>query len=120
MHKKHEKITFVPVRPVANGQTVLIQVGEGTIWAQPNGGSLRAPVGTLIHWSCREPFSICFTQLGGAPQPWPSPKVTEVDGMYQATSEPPEFPRDASGPYYSYTVSVGDLTLDPIVIVDKT
>jgi hypothetical protein len=110
--------TFAPIHFADNVQTVLIQSGDGTLWAQPNGGALHTWPGTVVRWICKEPFSISFKQQGGPPQPLPDPKVTQVGGMFQCELEPKSY-NGGFGPYYEYTVRVGELTLDPIIIVDK-
>jgi hypothetical protein len=110
--------TFAPIRFADNVQTVLIQSAQGTIWAQPNGGALHTWPGTVVRWICAEPFSISFKQRGGPPQALPDPTVTKAGSMYQCEIEPKSF-AGGFGPYYEYTITIGELRLDPIVIVDK-
>jgi hypothetical protein len=111
--------TFAPIRFADNVQTVLIQSAQGTIWAQPNGGALHTWPGTVVRWICAEPFSVSFRQQGGPPQPLSSlVSAKAANGMQQCEIEPKSFSGDF-GPYYEYTITVGELTLDPIVIVDK-
>jgi hypothetical protein len=113
---------FVPV-PKSGDQIVNIQLGEGTIWATPNNGSLRIranPDANLL-FVCREKFDLSFTQIGGStPLPWPALEVKEVSPYrFECRTRPRTIPPDAEAPFYKYTVNAGGLTLDPIVIVDK-
>jgi hypothetical protein len=110
--------TFAPIRFADNVQTVLIQSGQGTIWALPNGGALHTWPGTVVRWICEQPFSISFEQQGGPPQPLANLTGTKVGSMYQCEIEAKSF-TGGFGPYYEYTITVGALTLDPIIIVDK-
>src|SRR5580692_11336370 len=109
--------TFAPIHFADNVQTVLIQSGDGTLWLQPNGGALHTWPGTVVRWISKEPFSISFKQQGGPPQPLPDLEGTQVGkNMFQSELRPETF-TGGFGPYYEYTVTVGELTLDPIIIV---
>jgi hypothetical protein len=110
-----ERHSFIAINP-DDVQTVFIEVNRGTIWATPNGGSLRVRAGKEVCWECAEKFSLSFRPLGGSALPWRSPEVTETAGVWRARGEPPPFRGRA--PFYEYIIQVGDLTLDPIVIVD--
>jgi hypothetical protein len=113
---------FVPV-PKSGNQIVNIQLGEGTIWATPNNGSLRIPddPDANLLFVCREKFALSFAQIGGStPLPWPGFDVKEIDPYrWECRTRPPAIPTGADAPFYKYTVNAGGLTLDPIVIVDK-
>ena len=113
---------FVPV-PNSGAQTVNVQLGEGTIWATPNNGSLRIrdDPDAYLHFVCREEFTLGFVQAGGStPLPWPK-TIVESAGQkgFECRTRPPAIPPGAEAPFYKYTVNAGGLTLDPIVIVDK-
>jgi hypothetical protein len=113
---------FVPV-PKSGAQIVNIQLGEGTIWATPNNGSLRIPddPDACLLFRCREKFTLSFAQIGGStPLQWPALEVQEVSPYgWECRTRPARIPDDAEAPFYKYTVNAGGLTLDPIVIVDK-
>ncbi len=113
---------FIPV-PKSGDQVVNIQLGEGTIWATPNNGSLRIaddPDAYLL-FVCREQFTVGFVQIGGSTTlPWPKTLVGPAGPKgFQCRTRPPAIPDGAEAPFYKYTVTAGGLTLDPIVIVDK-
>jgi hypothetical protein len=112
--------TFAPIHFVKGVQTLFIQSGDGTLWVQPNGGAVNTWPGTVVRWECKEYFSISFKQLGGPPQLLDKLEGTKKDGetMFQCQLEPKSY-NGGFGPYYEYTVTVGQLTLDPIIIVDK-
>jgi hypothetical protein len=112
--------TFVPQ---GNPPVVTIEVGQGTIWALPNCGSARIPENVELVFRCHERFKVSFAQLGGLPVlPWTKFEYRDGCGEYEfeCHTRPPEVPSGTTTlPYYKYTVAVGDLTLDPIIIVDK-
>ncbi len=119
MSQEHALIVISPVLEV---QTVVVHVDQGTLWCTPNGGALRVPPRSLVRWQCDYPFSISFRQLGGAHAPWPPLQSHPEAGGIEAieVKPPPPLPKDAPEPFYEYSVRVGNLTLDPIIIVDKT
>ncbi len=102
---------------------VTIEVGQGTIWALPNCGSARIPENVELVFRCRERFKVSFAQLGGLPVlPWTKFEYRDGCGEYEfecRTRRAGGSQRHHPLPYYKYTVAVGDLTLDPIIIVDK-
>ena len=108
--------------PCGSKQTVSIQLDRGSIWATPNGGSLRIednPKAKLV-FLCAQKFSLSFVQIGGAtPLAWPDFEVEQGPLGWQCETESPAVPAGAEAPFYKYTVTAGGLTLDPIVIVDK-
>ena len=111
--------TFAPIHFVDGVQTLFVQSGDGTLWVQPNGGALTTWPDTVVRWVCKEPFSISFKQQGGPPQPLPNLEGIQVgENLFQVELRPKPFTA-GFGPYYEYTVTVGELTLDPIIIVDK-
>ena len=111
--------SFVFIDPVlVRGQTVTLHAREGTIWATPNGGALRVKHDQHVRWECDQPFSLSFVQLGGSKLPL-APLAGRQDpasGLWQAGVT---LHSGEAAPFYEYTISVGELTLDPIVIVDK-
>ena len=111
---------LIVIDPKLEVQRVIINVAQGTIWCTPNGGALRAPQNTLVRWECPYPFTISFTQLGGSDAPWGELSSHPEAGDIQAIEvKPRQVPPGAQPPFYEYTVRVGRLTLDPIIIVDK-
>jgi hypothetical protein len=115
------RISFKPVEPNLPLAPVTIEVGQGTIAAFPNSGSVRLQCGQQVTWQCEKAFVLTLRQLGGsAPHTWEVPRPTEsAVGVWSVTSTPPSFGPEEVPPYYNYTITVGGLTLDPIVIVDK-
>jgi hypothetical protein len=112
--------TFAPIHFVDGIQTLFVHSGDGTLWVQPNGGALTTWPGTVVRWVCKEPFSISFKQQGGPPQPLPNLEGEQGnDNMFRCELRPAGTFTGGFGPYYEYTVTVGELTLDPIIIVDK-
>jgi hypothetical protein len=116
------RLSFKPVEPYV-AQTVNIGVDEAqaTIWALPNSGNVRMNADQKLTWLCPEPFAVTLRQLGGSKHhPWEVTRATQnATGQWQVSSSPPEFGASEQAPYYKYTVIVRDLSLDPIVIVDK-
>ena len=107
----------VPTRP---GEPVVLEVDQGTLYAKPNGGSLRVKCANNVRFVSRYAFAIEFTQIAGTPYDWPAPKVQKDGNMYFADAKAPDVPPgEQDPPYYKYTATVGALKLDPIVIVDK-
>jgi hypothetical protein len=116
-------MTIFEPTPCAGDQIVSIELDKGSIWATPNGGSLRIednPKANLV-FLCAQKFSLSFVQIGGAtPLAWPTFEVTPGGPLgWQCRTRSPEVPAGAEAPFYKYTVNAGGLTLDPIVIVDK-
>jgi hypothetical protein len=109
--------------------TVKIDVRNGQVTCGANGGHLRVPHGTVITWKSTgddKKFELEFSQLGiesgdtgtelehwpfqeGRPS-WPT--NTFVGTLRKLG------PNDAP-PVYKYNVKVGNLFLDPIVIIDR-
>jgi len=106
--------------PLTEVQTVQINVGQGTIWCTPNGGALRVPPRSVVYWKCNHPFTISFQQLGGADTPLPTlPSSGPANDVQSVQLRPSPVTGDDQAPYYEYTVTVGNLVVDPIIIVDK-
>jgi len=100
---------------------ISIEITNGVISCGGSGGSLVAGNNDTIRWHSDADFVLAFTNLRDHTAAWPFAPPR------------PEFPtRDftatvAIGPhvdpinkpvYYKYTITVGKLSLDPIVIVD--
>jgi hypothetical protein len=111
--------TFVYIPPTVPTQTIEILVNRGTVSAIPNGGALRTNCRQVVQWICAQQFTITFTQLGGSAQPWGPLHAVQEGQSWVVTTEPKSYPEGATGPFYEYTIQVGDLQLDPIVIVDR-
>ena len=106
------------VLPPAN---VTIHVGSGVIFCTPQGGNVRvyrSRAERSIRWRSDTPFKLTFTTFDDASKPeWPFVEPEPTWPVQQFTGTPP---RDDGAPlYYKYSISAGDLFLDPIVIVDK-
>lgn len=112
---------LIAIDPASEIQNITINLENGTLWATPNGGALRATQKTLVHWQCVYPFTVTFQQLGGAATPWGPLASTPVGREQVVQAKVPSVPvAAAQAPFYKYTVQVGSLVLDPIIIVDKT
>ncbi len=113
-------LSLVVINPLTEVQVVQINVGQGTLWCTPNAGALRVPPRSLITWTCNHPFSITFQQLGGAHAPLPTLESQGAADSNQTVQLKPSPVAEADqAPYYEYTVRVGNLVVDPIIIVDK-
>jgi hypothetical protein len=111
--------SLIPQDPKSDLPPIIIHVVEGTVWCSPNGGALRALQRTKVHWECAYPFTLTFTQLGGTEQPWGPFTSHRSDGKEVVDSHTQSVAPDAQAPFYKYTVRVGKLMLDPIIIIDK-
>lgn len=112
-----EIISKVGIAPAIGTHTVTIHVAEGTVWATPNGGALRTSPREDVRWQGDQEFVVSFVQLGGDRQPWgPITAKRDASGKFAVTTRAK---CGARPPFYEYSITVGDLTLDPIVIVDK-
>ena len=109
--------------------TIKIDVRNGKIICGAAGGHVRAPHGTVIKWESTgddKKFELEFSQLGieaaeaGAEledwpfqeRPPPAPTNTFVGTLKSLAS-------NDRAPVYKYNVKVGNLLLDPIIIVDE-
>ena len=101
-------------------QLVQINVGQGTLWCTPNAGALRVPPRSLVTWTCNHPFSITFQQIGGVHAPLATLESQgAADSNQTVQLKPSPVAQADQAPYYEYTVRVGNLVVDPIIIVDK-
>jgi hypothetical protein len=109
--------SFVFIDPrLLHVQTVKIHSDQGTIWATPNGGALRVEKDKLVRWEATQPFTVSFVQLGGSSEPI-APLPSKFDDRVFFVEH--QMRSGEAAPFYEYTVKMNDLTLDPIVIVDK-
>jgi hypothetical protein len=118
--------------------TIHIDVKNGKITCGTNGGHVRARHGTAITWTSKgtgKKFELEFSQLGvetaataSASEDWPfdqpaGPEPGPTDTFTGTLKKLPESagqaPAAGQAPVYKYNVRVGDLLLDPIIIVDR-
>lgn len=110
--------------------TIKIDVKNGVVTCGTNGGHVRARHGSKITWTSSgddKKFKLEFFQMGlesGTPselEHWPfresansqpSPTNTFVGTLR-------EIGESDHAPVYKYNVRVGDLLLDPIIIIDR-
>jgi hypothetical protein len=118
--------------------TIKIDVKGGKITCGANGGHIRVPHGTAITWTSEgtgHEFELEFSQLevetaatASALEHWPfdkpeGPKSGPTDTFTGTLRKLPQAagqtPAAGHPPIYKYNVRVGDLLLDPIIIVDR-
>jgi hypothetical protein len=109
--------------------TIHIDVKDGKVTCGANGGHIRVPHGTVITWTSTgadKKFELEFAQLGvegtarklvhwpfdDPSAPGPGPTNTFKGTLRKLASAD-------HTPIYKYNVRVGDLLLDPIIIVDR-
>jgi hypothetical protein len=110
--------------------TIQIDVQNGTVTCGASGGHVRVPHGTQITWTSKgadKKFQLEFVQLGlesadaarelvhwpfEEPMGKPSPTNSFVGTLKKIGQE-------GHAPVYKYSVRVGNLLLDPIIIIDK-
>ena len=117
-----------------------ISIQNNTLVVGVNGGNVTAAPGDRIIWRAREgvqAFTLRFFQLGAEPavnaargrisvkdlSPWPFAGEmppggivnSNAEGLFEGTLKGPNIP--AKG--FKYSVVVGNLQLDPVVIVDR-
>ena len=111
--------------------TIHIDVKDSKVTCGTNGGHIRVPHGTVITWTSTgadKKFVLEFAQLGVEPTAagrkldhWPfddpSGPQSEPGNTFKGTLK--KLTSDAHTPVYKYNVRVGDLLLDPIIIVDR-
>jgi hypothetical protein len=113
-------LSLVIINPLTEVQVVQVNVGSGTIWCTPNSGALRVPQRSLVTWTCNHPFTVSFQQLGGTPAPLATLESQgAADSNQTVQLKPSPVAAADQAPYYEYTVRVGQLVVDPIIIVDK-
>jgi hypothetical protein len=117
--KSRRALIYTP--PVPGPLMVEILVTQGTVSAVPNSGAVRvaASKDQVVNWICAQSFSLSFAQLGGTPQPLDTIDAEQRGNSWIASFEPKSYPPTVTPPFYKYTVKVGELTLDPVVIVDR-
>ena len=109
--------------------TIKIDVRDGKITCGANGGHVRAPHGTVIAWKSAgedKKFELEFFQLGLET----TDPAAEVE-HWPFQEKPPSTPTNTfvgtlkrlaandRAPVYKYNVKVGNLFLDPIIILDR-
>jgi hypothetical protein len=111
--------------------TIQIDVKNGEVTCGSNGGHLRVPHGTVINWTSTgadKKFVLKFEQIGfeaggaaGDLEHWPfvdpSGPQSEPKNTFKGTLR--KLASEGHTPVYKYSVRVGDLLLDPIIIVDR-
>ncbi len=115
------------MHPVTATIDIDISVERNTIICGRNGGHVRACEGTRIVWRSGNEFTVQFSPFAvenpGTPDltnlpAWPFEEnpadLRKPQIMHQATLLP-----DVPLVGYKYTLTLGNLTLDPIIIVDK-
>jgi len=111
--------------------TIQIDVQDGKVTCGTNGGHIRVPHGTAITWTSKgadRKFALEFFQLGvetaGAARelehwPFETPQGPEPGATNTFTGTLKKLAQPGPAPVYKYNVRVGDLLLDPIIIVDR-
>jgi hypothetical protein len=108
-----------------------VDVQNNTVICGANGGNTRAHAGTVIVWKSRSEktaFTLEFFQLAlegtrthaQELRRWPFTEAEPKTGVVGPTSEFTGTLRgeDRNRPAYKYYVTVGNLRLDPIIIID--
>jgi hypothetical protein len=108
---------------------IKIDVHNGKITCGANGGHIRARHGTVLTWESTgedQKFELEFFQLGTE-----SASVATALEHWPFQEKPPSGPGNTFvgtlkklaandlAPVYKYNVKVGNLVLDPVVIVDR-
>jgi hypothetical protein len=111
--------------------SIKIDVRRGVVTCGASGGHLRAPHGTQITWTSQgedKKFELEFLQLGlesaGAAHelvhwPFEEPQSTRTWPTNTFVGTLKKLGTEDHAPVYKYNVRVGDLLLDPIIIIDK-
>jgi hypothetical protein len=109
--------------------TVKIEVHDGKISCGAKGGHIRAPHGTVITWKSTgedKKFELEFFRLGietaeaaAKLEHWPFQETRPSGPANTFVGTLKALKGDDMAPVYKYNVKVGDLVLDPIVIVDR-
>jgi hypothetical protein len=99
---------------------ITIQVKNGAISCS-HGGHVRTHRLGEIEWNCAEDFTLAFARLDARSTPaWPfkhPPGPFKKTKSFKGTLH--DVGPDEEAPAYKYTVTVGNQSLDPIIIVDK-
>jgi hypothetical protein len=111
--------------------TIQIDVKNGTVICGASGGHVRLPHGTQITWTSKgadKKFELEFVQLGlespGAARalvhwPFEEPQSSKSGPTNTFVGTLKKIDSEGHAPVYKYNVRVGDLLLDPIIIIDK-
>jgi hypothetical protein len=111
--------------------TIQIDVQNGTVTCGASGGHVRLPHGAQITWTSKgadKKFELEFFQLGlesagaaGELVHWPfeEPMSSRSGRTNTFVGTLKKIGNGAHPPVYKYNVRVGDLLLDPIIIIDK-
>jgi hypothetical protein len=111
--------------------TVSLKVDDGTLYATPNGGQVRADNNTDVVLDAPFPFFVEITRLTGShPLPEGGQASRNTDPKSAGYSFPillrnvPDVPTAPPAPSFKYTVrgahgAAAGLVLDTIIIVDK-
>lgn len=101
--------------------TITVHVAPGIILCTPQGGNVhvyRRREAHAIRWRGDAPFKLEFTTFDDEAAPaWPFIESEPHWPVREFTGTPKQDVGAAL--YYKYSVSAGDLYIDPIVIVDK-
>ena len=111
---------------------IKIDVKRNTVVCGTNGGNLRLPRGSSVLWriACRRRFQLEFFRLVIEGEPaadtsaraqWPfsDPPRPPAGGVVGPTDEFEGTLKDEGGVAFKYYITVGNLPLDPIIIVDN-
>jgi hypothetical protein len=108
--------------------TIQIDVQDGKVTCGTNGGHIRVPHGTTVTWASKDrdwKFELEFEQLrletagtSHALKHWPfdDPATPPAGPTHTFVGTLRKLAKDEPAPIYKYTVKVGDLVLDPIII----
>ena len=109
--------------------TVKIDVRDGKITCGANGGHLRVPHQTAITWKSTgedKKFELEFFRLGietgdavAEHEHWPFQEKPPAAPTNSFTGTLKKLAPSGLPPVYKYNVKVGNLLLDPVVIVDR-
>lgn len=109
--------------------TIKIDVRHGQVTCGANGGHIRVPHGTVITWKSTgedKKFELEFAQLGiesadAAPdlEHWPFQEAPPSGPTNSFAGTLRKLGANDTPPVYKYNVKVGNLVLDPIIIIDR-
>jgi len=109
-----------PMPGVQPAATITIHVATGVILCTPQGGNVhvyRTRAAHAIRWRGDAPFKLEFSTFDDEAAPvWPFIQAEPDWPVREFTGTPKG---GSAALYYKYSVSAGDLYIDPIVIVDK-
>ena len=109
--------------------TIKIDVRDGRITCGTSGGHIRVPHESVITWKSTgedKKFELEFFQLGtetadaaGELEHWPFQETRPSGPTNTFVGTLKKLAANDWAPVYKYTVKVGNLVLDPIIIVDR-